>query len=325
MATHPPSLSHRLCLGLDPLAFGMAALITGNLDDAWLQSVRKWMLICWYFLSQGLILGSLWAYHVLGWGGYWGWDPVENAGFLPWFTATAFLHSLMIQERRGMMKIWNVVLVILTFLLTMIGTFMTRSASFSRCMRSATIPSWRRASSPSSASPRCSASATSSIGCRCCFARGRWTRGSREFAFLVNNWILLASAFFILVATLFPTLSEAITRTASPSARRFSTSGWAPLGWCCWSHRRRSAHRVARASLDMLWKQFRFPIASALLVLGAVAFIWPDRERATFLFCATIPASGLHRWSAFRSAALCHHRAGFVVGTRARQSRGRTF
>ena len=110
-----------------PFAFGMAALITGHLDDSWLRAVRRWTMIGWLFLSFGLTLGMLWAYEELGWGGYWGWDPVENAGLLPWFTATAFLHSVMVQERRGMLRVWNVTLVILTFFLTIFGTFMTRS------------------------------------------------------------------------------------------------------------------------------------------------------------------------------------------------------
>ena len=110
-----------------PYAFGMAALITGHLDDAWLRAVRRWTMIGWLFLSFGLTLGMLWAYEELGWGGFWGWDPVENAGVLPWFTATAFLHSVMVQERRGMLRVWNVTLVIVTFFLTIFGTFMTRS------------------------------------------------------------------------------------------------------------------------------------------------------------------------------------------------------
>ena len=110
-----------------PFAFGMAALITGHLDDSWLRAVRRWTMIGWLFLSFGLTLGMLWAYEELGWGGFWGWDPVENAGLLPWFTATAFLHSVMVQERRGMLRVWNVTLVILTFFLTIFGTFMTRS------------------------------------------------------------------------------------------------------------------------------------------------------------------------------------------------------
>ena len=101
--------------------------ITGHLDDSWLRAVRRWTMIGWLFLSFGLTLGMLWAYEELGWGGFWGWDPVENAGLLPWFTATAFLHSVMVQERRGMLRVWNVTLVIVTFFLTIFGTFMTRS------------------------------------------------------------------------------------------------------------------------------------------------------------------------------------------------------
>ena len=127
MVTHPPSLYTGFVGMSIPFAFGMGALISGQLDDAWIASVRKWTLGAWFFLSMGLTLGMLWAYEELGWGGFWGWDPVENAGFLPWLTATAFLHSIMIQERRGMMKIWNVTLIIMTFFLTIFGTFMTRS------------------------------------------------------------------------------------------------------------------------------------------------------------------------------------------------------
>ena len=321
MATHPPSLYTGYVSASIPFAFGMAALITGNLDDAWLQSVRKWMLICWYFLSQGLILGSLWAYHVLGWGGYWGWDPVENAGFLPWFTATAFLHSLMIQERRGMMKIWNVVLVILTFLLTMIGTFMTRSGIVQ------SVHAFGN-------DPELAARFLAFIGFAAVFSFGYViyrlpllrSRGaldswvSREFAFLVNNWILLASAFFILVATLFPTLSEAITKNRVTVGPPFFNKWMGPIGLVllvltgvgpliAWR----------RASLDMLWKQFRFPIASALLVLGAVAFIWPE-SRAASAF--------LHERIQLPASLVCFSLCGFVfatiaqefvVGTRARQ------
>ena len=127
MVIHPPSLYTGFVAMTIPFAFGIAALITGNLDDAWLRAVRRWTMIGWLFLSFGLILGMRWAYEELGWGGYWGWDPVENAGLLPWFTATAFLHSVMVQERRGMLKVWNVTLVIVTFFLTIFGTFMTRS------------------------------------------------------------------------------------------------------------------------------------------------------------------------------------------------------
>ena len=127
MAIHPPSLYTGFVAMTIPYAFGIAALVTGHLDDAWLRAVRRWTMIGWLFLSFGLTLGMLWAYEELGWGGFWNWDPVENAGLLPWFTATAFLHSVMVQERRGMLRVWNVTLVIVTFFLTIFGTFMTRS------------------------------------------------------------------------------------------------------------------------------------------------------------------------------------------------------
>ena len=127
MVIHPPSLYTGFVGMTIPYAFGMAALITGYLDDSWLRAVRRWTMVSWLFLTFGLTLGMIWAYEELGWGGYWGWDPVENAGLLPWFTATAFLHSVIVQERRAMLRVWNVTLVIVTFLLTIFGTFMTRS------------------------------------------------------------------------------------------------------------------------------------------------------------------------------------------------------
>src|SRR5919199_1744877 len=127
MAIHPPSLYTGFVGMTIPFAFGIAALATGHLDDAWLRAVRRWTMVSWLLLSLGLTLGMIWAYEELGWGGYWEWDPVENAALLPWFTATAFLHSVMVQERRSMLRVWNVSLVIITFFLTIFGTFMTRS------------------------------------------------------------------------------------------------------------------------------------------------------------------------------------------------------
>ncbi len=127
MAIHPPSLYTGFVGMTIPFAFGIAALVTGHLDDSWLRAVRRWTMFAWLFLSFGLFLGMIWAYEELGWGGYWAWDPVENAALLPWFTATAFLHSVMVQERRSMLRVWNVMLVIVTFFLTIFGTFMTRS------------------------------------------------------------------------------------------------------------------------------------------------------------------------------------------------------
>ncbi|MGB1288118.1 MAG: heme lyase CcmF/NrfE family subunit, partial [Aggregatilineales bacterium] len=127
MAIHPPMLYLGFTGFIIPFAFAVAALASGDLSAAWIKATRRWTLIAWLFLSLGLILGGRWAYDVLGWGGYWGWDPVENAAFLPWLMGTAYLHSVMIQEKRGMLKTWNMALVILTFSAVIFGTFATRS------------------------------------------------------------------------------------------------------------------------------------------------------------------------------------------------------
>src|SRR5262249_54078599 len=209
MVIHPPSLYIGYVGMTIPFAFCVGALASGRLDDSWLYSVRVWVLIPWFFLGFGLTLGGLWAYETLGWGGYWAWDPVENAGLIPWFTATAFLHSVMIQERRGMLKTWNVVLMIVTFFLTMFGTFMTRSGvvqsvhafgqdnelvllslALLRTTRVAAIGvSFYRLPGPRS-------------------AQGFASFVSREVAFLLNNITLLICAFFVLFARMFPTISE---------------------------------------------------------------------------------------------------------------------
>jgi cytochrome c-type biogenesis protein CcmF len=214
-----------------PFAFGMAALISGQLDDAWIASVRKWTLGAWFFLSMGLTLGMLWAYEELGWGGFWGWDPVENAGFLPWLTATAFLHSIMIQERRGMMKIWNVTLIILTFFLTIFGTFMTRSGIVQsvHAFGQDTTLAWVF-------TIFMALTLIVSFGFvikRMPELRSRATLDSwlsREAAFTVNNWILLFSAFFILFATMFPTISEKLTGERITVGPPFFNKWMVPIG-----------------------------------------------------------------------------------------------
>ena len=127
MIIHPPMLYLGFVGFVIPFAFAMAALASGDLSANWIKATRRWTLIAWLFLSLGLLLGGRWAYDVLGWGGYWGWDPVENAAFIPWLTGTAFLHSVMIQEKRGMLKVWNMFLIILTFSAVIFGTFATRS------------------------------------------------------------------------------------------------------------------------------------------------------------------------------------------------------
>jgi cytochrome c-type biogenesis protein CcmF len=131
MVIHPPMLYLGFVSFVIPYAFAIAALVTHRTDDRWIRITRRWALVAWLFLSLGLILGARWAYDVLGWGGYWGWDPVEIAAFMPWLAGTAFLHSVMIQEKRGMLKHWNMLLIILTYALVIFGTFLTRSGVLS--------------------------------------------------------------------------------------------------------------------------------------------------------------------------------------------------
>src|SRR2546427_4266800 len=131
MLIHPPMLLMGYMSFSVPFAFAVAAMITGKLNSDWLRAIRRWTLAAWTIQTTGLLLGAWWAYHVLGWGGYWGWDPVENAALLPWLTSTAFLHSTMVQERRGMLKGWNLALVVISFTLAIFGTFEVRSGIIS--------------------------------------------------------------------------------------------------------------------------------------------------------------------------------------------------
>ena len=231
MVIHPPSLYIGFVGMTIPFAFGMAALITGHLDDAWLRAVRRWTMFAWIFLSFGLTLGMIWAYEELGWGGFWGWDPVENAGVLPWFTATAFFHSVMVQERRSMLRVWNVTLVILTFFLTIFGTFMTRSGVVQSVHSFGDNPELAMMFSIFMV-----VILVFSFGLviyrlpllRASNELDSWA--SREAAFLVNNWILLFCAFFVLFATMFPTLSEAITGERITIGPPFFNRWMVPIG-----------------------------------------------------------------------------------------------
>ena len=127
MAFHPPLLYLGLVGFTVPFCFAIAGLVTGRTDETWLSETRRWAIFSWACLTAGLVLGAWWSYQVLGWGGYWSWDPVENSALLPWLTGTAFLHSAMVQQRRGMLRVWNLSLVLATFSLTILGTFFTRS------------------------------------------------------------------------------------------------------------------------------------------------------------------------------------------------------
>lgn len=211
MAIHPPMLYLGYVGFAVPYAFAMASLITKQPGDAWIHTTRRWTIITWGFQSTGILLGAGWAYAVLGWGGYWGWDPVENASLLPWITATAFLHSVMMQEKKGMMKVWNMVLISATFFLCIFGTFLTRSGVVSSVHAFAQSPIGRYFV----------VFLTLGIAATIYLVLDRleYLKSearlesvlSRESTFLFNNLILLASCFAVLWGTLFPVISEAVT------------------------------------------------------------------------------------------------------------------
>ena len=210
MITHPVALYLGFTGFTVPFAFAMAALMVGRTGDEWITITRRWTIIAWYFLSLGLLIGGWWSYHVLGWGGYWAWDPVENAAFMPWLTATAFLHSVMIQERRRMLKLWNLTLIILTFGLTLFGTFLTRSGI---------IGSVHAFTQGSIGVFFLAFLGLVLIGSFALLAsRLDQLRGqgeldsvvSRESVFLLNNLFLVAATFTVFFGTVFPLLSEAV-------------------------------------------------------------------------------------------------------------------
>src|SRR5471030_2601905 len=273
MAIHPPSLYTGFVGMTIPFAFCIAALITGHLDDSWLRAVRRWTMVSWLFLTFGLTLGMIWAYEVLGWGGYWGWDQVENAALLPWFTATAFLHSVMVQERRSMLRIWNVTLVIVTFFLTIFGTFMTRSGIVQsvHAFGQDTILTYLFTGFMV-------VLLVFSFGLviyRLPLLRSRneldsWV--SREAAFLVNNWILLFSALFVLFATMFPTLSEAVTGNRLTVAAPFFTKWMIPIGFILLFLTGVGPLLAWRKStFSNLREQFLWPLVAGLVTAGALA------------------------------------------------------
>jgi cytochrome c-type biogenesis protein CcmF len=272
MVIHPPML-YLGFVGLTiPFAFGMAALITGYLDDSWLRAVRRWTMFAWLFLSLGLGLGMIWAYEELGWGGYWMWDPVENAGALPWFTATAFLHSVIVQERRGMLRIWNMTLVILTFFLTIFATFMTRSGVVQSVHAFGEDPELTRLFTIFMG-----AILVVSFGFlfyRLPLLRARneldsWM--SREAAFLANNWILLFAAMFILFATMFPTIAEAVTGERITVGPPFFNKWMLPVGLLLLGLTGIGPLLAWRKSAPSIFRsQFLWPVGAGLAVASVL-------------------------------------------------------
>jgi cytochrome c-type biogenesis protein CcmF len=210
MAVHPPMLYLGYVGFTVPFAFAVAALITGRVGEGWLLETRRWTLFAWGFLSIGIVLGSWWSYEVLGWGGYWAWDPVENASFLPWLTATAYIHSVMVQERRGMLRVWNLSLLCATFSLTILGTFLTRSGVLD------SVHSFTESAIGPAILTFFGLVVAVSVGL--IGWRGDRLRSpgridspiSREGAFLANNVMFAAFAFVVLLGTVFPLIVEAI-------------------------------------------------------------------------------------------------------------------
>ncbi|MBL8097384.1 MAG: heme lyase CcmF/NrfE family subunit [Anaerolineales bacterium] len=272
MIIHPPLLYLGFVAFVVPFAFAMAALITGRFDAGWIRSTRRWTLAGWLFLSLGLLLGGRWAYDVLGWGGYWGWDPVENAALMPWLTGTALLHSAVVQERRGLLKRWNLTLVILTYGLVIFGTFLSRSGVISSV----------HAFAQSAIGPLFFAFiAITLLGSLGLLWRGwdgladeqpREGWFSREGAFLLNNYLFLGLTVSVFWGTVYPMLSEAVTGsqiTVGPPYYRQVTGplfaalvllmGIAPL--LAW--RQASARRLGAALC--------LPLAAALMVMFGLA------------------------------------------------------
>ncbi len=191
-----------------PFAFAIASVLTKQPGDGWIHTTRRWTLVTWLFQSTGIMLGAAWAYHVLGWGGYWAWDPVENASLLPWLSGTAFLHSVMMQEKKGMMKVWNIVLISATFFLCIFGTSMTRAGLVDSVHAFAQSPIGKYFVSFLALGI---AATVYLILDRLDYLKSESQLESvvsRESSFLFNNLILLASCFAVLWGTLFPMISE---------------------------------------------------------------------------------------------------------------------
>jgi cytochrome c-type biogenesis protein CcmF len=294
MAIHPPNLYLGYVATAIPFAFAIAALFSRRLDAEWLGVVRRWTLLSWFFLTIGIILGMWWAYVELGWGGYWAWDPVENSSFLPWLTNTAFLHSIMIQEKRGMLRKWNVVLVVVSFLLAIFGTFITRSGVIESVHSFAQSPV-----GPWFATFFFLATGITIylVGTRLHDLEAKVeleSMVSREAAFLYNNLVLVGIAFAVLWGTVFPILSEWVRGTKITVGPPFFNTVNVPLGLLllaltgigpliAWR----------RASVSNLKRQFAAPAAFGVVVTVALL------------------ALGMHASYSLVAYGLC----GFVTGT----------
>ncbi|MBI4480667.1 MAG: heme lyase CcmF/NrfE family subunit [Acidobacteria bacterium] len=291
MAIHPPMLYLGYVGFSVPFAFAMATLITEQAGEKWIETTRRWTMVTWLFLAIGIMLGARWAYAVLGWGGYWGWDPVENASLMPWLTGTAFLHSVMMQEKRGMMKVWNMVLIFSTFYLCIFGTFLTRSG----------VVSSVHAFAQSAIGPFFVGflGAGILVSGWLLLERLDYLKSnqqidsvvSRESSFLFNNLLLLAACFAVLWGTLFPVITEAVKGVKISVGAPFFNKVNIPIGLLllfltgvgplfAWR----------KTSLGSLKKNFLYPGVFALGV-GAMLFALGVREfypQMSFILCVFV-------------------------------------
>ncbi|HUK17204.1 MAG TPA: heme lyase CcmF/NrfE family subunit [Bryobacteraceae bacterium] len=288
MAIHPPMLYLGYVGFAVPFAFAMGSLITRQSGDAWIHTTRRWTLVTWLFQSCGVMLGAAWAYHVLGWGGYWAWDPVENASLLPWLSGTAFLHSVMMQEKKGMMKVWNMVLVSATFFLCIFGTSMTRGGlvqsvhAFARSEIGKYFVSFLAVGI---------AATTYLIIDRLDYLKSEAQLESvvsRESSFLFNNLILLASCFAVLWGTLFPKISEWITGNQISLDADWYNRLMVPIGlFLLFLTGVGPLFAWRRTSVDSLRRNFQWPGVAALVLVGglAIAGVHKPYPLISFGFC----------------------------------------
>ncbi|MFC1873995.1 heme lyase CcmF/NrfE family subunit [Chloroflexota bacterium] len=308
MIIHPPMLLAGYVALTIPFGFAIAALLTRRLGDEWIIAVRRWTLIAWLLLGLGNVLGAWWAYVELGWGGYWAWDPVENAGLMPWLVVTAFLHSIMMQRRRGILKVWNMVLIISAFTLSIFGTFLTRSGILS------SVHSFGESALGPFFLAFIGVALIGSLGLL--YYRSDELQSeaemeslvSRESTFLLNNLLLVGSAFAIFLGTVFPLISEAVRGVKISVGEPFFNQVNGPIflaiilltGIC-------SLIGWRRASIRNLVRHFLWPMVAAL-ILGIVLFIAGVREAyalITFFFCSFVLFTILYEWS--RGIRARHH------------------
>ena len=311
MVIHPPNLYSGYTGFTIPFAFALGALLARYPGEKWIHLTRRWTMIAWMFQSIGILLGAHWAYAVLGWGGYWGWDPVENASLLPWLTGTAFLHSVMMQEKRGMMKVWNVWLVFATFLMCILGTFLTRSGVVSsvHAFAQSNLGNWF-----------VGFIAIVLLVCLGAYLKNRdYLKSenqldsivSRESSFLFNNLLFLVACVAILSGTLFPVFSEWFTGDRISVGAPFFNKVNIPIGLLilfltgvgpllAWR----------KTSTESLKRNFGLPLAIGIAA-GAIAFALGFRELyslACLVLCVFVAATIVLEF--YRGAKVIHARSG---------------